>query len=99
MNLSPASPKSVFPGLAEAIAPATEETAKLKVIEREALQIQPSCRSPVCHQLQLNHSQVIIQSFTGLFFKVLKPQRSAHAAKVATRASSSGLQQSEHLYF
>lgn len=92
-DLSPASP-----GLAEAIAPGTEGTAKLKIIDGGTQQIQSSRRSPAHHQLQLKHSQIIIQSFTVFFFPSIKVfelqlRCSVRAAKVAVRASSSGLQQ------
>lgn len=58
-DLTPASPKSVSPGLVKAIAPATEEVAKLKVIERETLQTQPSCVSPgTVKSLPGHHSEL-----------------------------------------
>lgn len=97
MLLNDLSPSS--PGFAKAIAPGTEGTAKLKTIEGGTQQTQPSPTSPVCHQLQLKHSQVIVQSFTGgVLVKVFKLQSrcSARATKGAARASSSGLQQFQH---
>lgn len=49
--------------------------------------MQPSHMSPMHHQLQLKHSQVVIQSFMGLssISQSFKPQSwcSAPAAKVA----------------
>lgn len=58
-DLSPA-----FPGLARATATGTEGMAKLKSMGGPSRCSQVT--SPTCHQLQLKHSQVVIQSFRGL---------------------------------
>lgn len=67
-EMLPNDPAPASPGLAEAIVPGTERTAKLRIVKGGIQQTQPSRRSPAHHRLQPKHSQGPHSELRGAFF-------------------------------